>query len=189
MAIDLLSLDTDQKLNSGYGYRTDPFTGEKKFHSGIDITLKTDDIPAVTGGTVHAVTDDVGDPGYMIIIRTTDGYYHKYMHMAEKSPLNVGDTVNTGDIIGTQGNTGNSTGKHLHFAVTDLYGESVDPTEYINNSNFDFSGENYNGLADGWSLKDTVLDITGKIIKLVAIILILIFAVYLFMKAFDISIV
>lgn len=190
--INLITLDTDKKVNSGFGVRTQPTEGASKNHKGIDITLADDNIPSVRSGTVSYVGySDTG--GNMIYIEQEDGTTAKYMHLASPSPLSVGDTVKEGQTIGTQGSTGVSTGKHLHFQVEGTSG-AIDPEIYLdvesyiaNSSHFDHIGENKKENDSG--IKGSLLDILGKLLTFIAILLIIVLAVYLFMKAFDISII
>ena len=184
--IDLLHMDTDLAINSEYGWRTHPVTGEKnKFHQGIDLTLTTDNIPAVLGGTVsHVGWSDTG--GNIIYIAADDGTTHKYMHLAAESPLKVGQRVSEGQTIGTQGSTGASTGKHLHFQVEGADG-TIDPAEYLSGAAYTMSEDfKSTGAVDG--LAGTALALVGHIIRFLAVILLIVFAVYLFMKAFDVKI-
>lgn len=187
--INLLDLG---RLTSGFGQRTSPTKGASSNHKGIDIVLENDNIPSVKAGTVSYVGYS-NSGGNMIFIEQEDGTTAKYMHMANPSTLSVGDTVKEGQTIGTQGNTGVSTGKHLHFQVEGTSG-AIDPEIYLdvesyiaNSSHFDHIGENKKENDSG--IKGSLLDILGKLLTFIAILLIIVLAVYLFMKAFDISII
>lgn len=103
-------------LSSYFGYRPDPFTGIRRFHAGIDIV-------ANSGSPVRAAMDGrVADVGYngnygnYIILSHADGYQTLYGHLTQAS-VQVGATVEQGSVIGISGNTGYSTGPHLHFGL------------------------------------------------------------------------
>ena len=128
--IDLIKLDTDGRVNSGYGPRKSPTAGASSNHKGIDLSLKSDKVPAVVSGTVIENKYNSAR-GYYITIKGSDGYTTRYQHLAEKSPLKVGTKVQEGEVIGTQGSTGASTGKHLHFEVMTPSGAYVDPEKYL----------------------------------------------------------
>lgn len=113
------------KVNFGYGWRTDPISGNRDHHYGIDYdgSIGTPIHAAKDGKVVHAgnfvgeVANGVnGDYGLMIEIEHGDGYRTRYGHMSAFA-VGVGDMVKTGQRIGDVGNTGRSTGPHLHFEV------------------------------------------------------------------------
>lgn len=177
-------------INSSFGPRKKPTAGATSNHKGIDITLKSDNIPSVMGGTV------IGNywnkyTGNSIVIKNDDGVTAKYFHMANKSPLAIGTRVTEGQTIGIQGSTGASTGKHLHFQV-EKNGTPFNPVDYLSGGVTDFvtSGGQVSSdyQVNQLGFKETALGIVGNIIQVIAVILIVIFAVYLFMKAFDIKI-
>ena len=180
------------RLTSGFGQRKSPTAGASSEHKGIDIVLNDDNIPSVKAGTVSYVGYS-SSGGNMIFIDQEDGTTAKYMHMASPSPLSVGDTVTEGQTIGTQGSTGISTGKHLHFQVEGA-GGVIDPEIYLdvdtwlNNTNLVETVGSSNNESSG-GIKGTLLDIAGKLLTFIVVLLIVVLAVYLFMKAFDISII
>lgn len=114
------------EISSPFG-ATEPFRGGVP-HTGIDI-------PMSTGTPLHTIKDGVvdrllgGKCGEGVAIKTGDGKEHIFCHMDE---VNVapGQEVNAGDIIGLSGNTGQSTGPHLHFAVKEPNGTFSDPSQY-----------------------------------------------------------
>ncbi len=104
------------RLTSPYGYRNDPFTGIRTFHTGIDLA-------APTGTAVRSTLDGrVSTTGYSpvygnyIIISHDDGYQSLYGHLSSIG-VRRGSYVTQSAIIGRVGNTGYSTGSHLHFSV------------------------------------------------------------------------
>lgn len=117
------------RLTSNFGYRTDPFTGRAAFHAGIDIAGKIGDpIYAAAAGKVVTATRD-GSHGKYIVIEHPGGLQTWYMHLSDID-VSVGDEVKKGDSIGNLGNTGRSTGPHLHFEIV-KGGKAVDPMPYL----------------------------------------------------------
>ena len=103
-------------VTSYYGYRVHPTTGVKDYHMGIDIAVPTGtDILAGHDGTV-SVGYDSGGYGHYITLTGVDGLVTKYAHLDNTVALN-GQTVKAGDVIAKSGNSGRSTGPHLHFEV------------------------------------------------------------------------
>jgi murein DD-endopeptidase MepM/ murein hydrolase activator NlpD len=116
-------------ISSGFGERVDPFTGGEEFHEGIDFAA-----PQGTG--IHAVAAGIvtwagprGGFGNMVQIDHGNGYATRYGH-AFKVLVHVGETVQRGDVIGLVGNTGRSTGPHVHFEVL-KNGREVDPARFV----------------------------------------------------------
>ena len=99
-------------------------------HRGIDIPCPSgSEVLASNSGTViHAGVYGTG--GNAVLIDCGDGMVNYYYHLSRYN-VSEGDTVQAGDVIAFSGNTGNSTGPHLHFGVS-INGEYVDPMEYLN---------------------------------------------------------
>jgi murein DD-endopeptidase MepM/ murein hydrolase activator NlpD len=104
------------RRTSGYGMRRDPFTGEKAFHTGIDLGchVYTPVYAARTGKVIF--TGYKGDYGLLVIIEHPCGYYSYYGHLS-KIRVKLGMTVTANDVIALSGNTGRTTGPHLHFEI------------------------------------------------------------------------
>lgn len=103
-------------ISSSYGYRNDPFSGQKSFHKGVDI-------PGKVGAPVHALAAGMvvlakNKPGfgYTVEIEHGNGYTTRYAH-ASKILVDVGDRISKGMIIAEVGSTGRSTGPHLHLEL------------------------------------------------------------------------
>ena len=159
-------------------------------HAGLDIVLKNSNIPSVTSGTV--TTSGWSDSaGWWVVVKNDDGTTAKYMHMAQRPNVSVGDTVKEGHILGVQGNTGRSRGTHLHFQIEDAAGNAFDPGEYFDNTIGSYGSAAYmeseKQEAQG-NFLGSAFGLVGKVIYFVVVVLIIILAVYLFMKAFDIKI-
>ncbi len=119
------------RVTSRFGYRTDPFTGESRYHSGIDIDGYGNDgnaIVAADGGTVVTATYSDGYGNY-IIIDHGNGYQTLYAHMSGMA-VGSGSSVSKGQVIGYLGATGRATGTHCHFEVF-INGERTDPAGFF----------------------------------------------------------
>jgi murein DD-endopeptidase MepM/ murein hydrolase activator NlpD len=116
------------KVSSLFGDRHDPFTGVIRPHNGIDIVNKTGTaIQAAMAGTVYEVGFN-RNYGRYIIIRHS-GYQTMYAHL-DKIVVSPRETVRQGQKVGELGNTGYSTGPHLHFSIF-RNGEAVDPLRFL----------------------------------------------------------
>lgn len=117
-------------ISSGFGNRTDPFTGRAVFHRGVDFAGRVGaEVMAVASGVVIWSGDRQGY-GQMVEINHGNGYVTRYAHNAENL-VTVGDTVKRGQRIAVMGVTGRATGPNLHFEVL-RNGRAVDPLTYIN---------------------------------------------------------
>lgn len=116
-------------VSSPYGKRADPFTGEPEFHKGVDIAGKEGtDVVAVGGGIVTWAGRRSGY-GRFVEIDHGGGLLTRYGH--NKALLvKVGDVVKRGQVIARLGNSGRSTGPHIHFEVV-KNGRHVDPAPYL----------------------------------------------------------
>ncbi|MDG1066131.1 MAG: peptidoglycan DD-metalloendopeptidase family protein [Luminiphilus sp.] len=116
-------------LSSRYGSRTDPFTGKRAWHQGIDFAgADGDEIIAVASGVVSWSGDRTGY-GTLVEIAHGDGLVTRYGHNRENR-VEVGDLVRQGDVIALMGNSGRSTGPHVHFEIF-KHGRAVDPSSYV----------------------------------------------------------
>lgn len=107
---------TTGQLSSDFGWRTDPISGIKRYHNGLDIASNYGNpIYAYTNGTItEAGWNDT--KGYYITIQHSGGLKTSYLHMS-KILVRKGQSVTVGQKIGQVGSTGYSTGNHLHFSV------------------------------------------------------------------------
>ena len=115
-------------ITSGYGNRTHPILKTKKFHRGLDIRvgMGTPLKASFTGVVTYASAK--GGYGNLIELERSDGIRVRYAHL-DKISVNKGDAVKEGEVIGATGNTGLSTGPHLHFEIL-IDGEPVDPQKW-----------------------------------------------------------
>jgi len=118
-------------LSSGFGYRISPFTGLREFHKGLDISSRKGSKVIATADGVVTFAGKNGLYGNMIKIDHGHGMMTRYGHL-EKMLKKRGDAVKRGDVIGLMGNTGRSTGPHVHYEVF-LNGLPVNPKKYILN--------------------------------------------------------
>ncbi|MBU1566968.1 MAG: peptidoglycan DD-metalloendopeptidase family protein [Proteobacteria bacterium] len=115
----------DGPVTSDYGKRYDPVNGKSAFHTGIDFRAKPgDEIFATADGVVNKAFYN-GGYGNFVLIDHKNGYSTAFSHM-KKFLVRRGQKVRRGQLIGFVGNTGRSTGPHLHYEVT-LDGETIDP--------------------------------------------------------------
>jgi murein DD-endopeptidase MepM/ murein hydrolase activator NlpD len=116
-------------LTGFFGGRSDPFSGEPEYHTGIDIS-------AEKGQPVYATADGVvqsaaytGDYGNLIILKHAFGLATRYGHLSGYR-VKVGDSVTRGDVIGFIGSTGRSTGAHLHYEIL-VNGQLMNPLQLL----------------------------------------------------------
>lgn len=118
------------RLSSSFGYRSDPFTGKTKRHTGTDFALKPGNPVYATGdGVVESVRFDFFGYGNSVLIDHGFGYKTRYAHLKSISVVE-GMKVKRGEFIGESGNSGRSSGPHLHYEV--IYkGRHINPANYF----------------------------------------------------------
>ncbi|MEZ8942631.1 MULTISPECIES: M23 family metallopeptidase [unclassified Vibrio] len=127
-----------QRISSSYGSRTNPISGKRHVHTGIDLTCKRgEDIVAPADGVIETVRPSKKGFGNFITMRHSFGFMSSYAHL-QKFKVRSGQFVSKGDVIASCGNSGNSTGPHLHYEVRFL-GRSLNP-QYL----MDWTPENFN---------------------------------------------
>ena len=116
-------------LTSSFGMRRDPFNGRRKMHEGLDIAARTGtSVTATADGIVSSVKTE---PGYGKVVILDHGYGYRtiYGHNS-KYYVKVGQRVRRGERIAAVGNTGRSTGSHVHYEIR-LNGVPVNPRKYL----------------------------------------------------------
>ena len=115
--------------SSSYGWRMDPILGKRAFHEGIDFSAATGEPIYATAGGIVEKARRWGKYGNLITINHGGGLRTRYAHL-HKILVKKGDIVNKEDLIGYVGNTGRSTGPHLHYEIR-LNKNSLDPKQYL----------------------------------------------------------
>lgn len=130
------------KVTSPYGMRTDPFDGSSVFHTGIDLCGlydPADEPPAIcafSDGTVVRSrvvldkNDRTSEWGEYVALREDSGNVVYFCHLSKRS-VESGAVVKAGSVIGYEGATGRSTGRHLHLEIRDKSGKPVNAADYI----------------------------------------------------------
>ncbi|MBQ7812488.1 MAG: M23 family metallopeptidase [Bacteroidales bacterium] len=126
-------------ISSRFGYRTDPFTGKTRRHSGIDFALMPGNPIYVTGdGVVESVRHDFYGYGNQVLVDHGFGYKTRYAHLKTVDVVE-GMTLKRGEKVGTSGNSGRSSGPHLHYEV--IYRDQhMNPANYFD---LDITPEEY----------------------------------------------
>lgn len=124
--------DKDCVVTSKYGMRTHPTTGVYKLHNGVDVVGEGHTLADITAHT-EGIVEYAGynsTIGNHVNIRLFNGDMMQYNHMTSALRVKTGDTVTQGQVIGTMGSTGYSTGAHLHFGIQHE-GQWIDPEPYL----------------------------------------------------------
>lgn len=126
------------KITDIFGYRPN----RRRLHQGMDIKVQTGDtIYAAFDGKVRITSYQRRGYGYYVVIRHNNGIETLYAHLSKRL-VNVNHNVKAGEPIGLGGNTGRSSGSHLHFE-TILMGKSIDPALMFDFKNQRMTGESY----------------------------------------------
>ncbi|MEW6226501.1 MAG: peptidoglycan DD-metalloendopeptidase family protein [Bacillota bacterium] len=115
-------------VRSPFGYRADPFTGAKRFHTGVDIANQEGTPVRAAASGIVVWTGWAGDYGKRVVV-DHGSFRTAYAHLGQIL-VRPGREVKGGDVIGLMGSTGRSTGPHLHFEVI-VNGRYIDPAEFI----------------------------------------------------------
>ncbi|MGV0856954.1 M23 family metallopeptidase [Empedobacter brevis] len=126
----VMPLNRKIAVTSPYGMRIHPISGISKFHNGIDLAAHYENVYAVMDGIITEASWDNKGGGNYIKINHFNRFETAYLHLSEIY-YRVGERVNAGFIIAKSGNTGNSTGPHLHFAVKE-FGQRINPSHFLN---------------------------------------------------------
>lgn len=117
-------------VSSFFGSREDPVYGDRRFHSGIDLSTRMGTPVYATGdGTVEIAERQYYGYGNMVVINHGYGYRTRYAHL-KKMFVEPGQYVRKGELIGQVGRTGKATGPHLHYEVSQR-GRTVNPLNFM----------------------------------------------------------
>lgn len=118
------------KISNGYGYFVNPFTNKKTFHKALDISAKEGTpVYATISGNVVKAEFIPKSYGKVIVIKNNNGFSTLYAHLSKIS-VEKDQSIKKGQVIGYVGNTGMSTGPHLHYEVL-KDDEHLNPAEYV----------------------------------------------------------
>lgn len=126
----VMPLNREISITSPYGTRMHPIFGASKFHNGIDLAANYENVYSVLDGIVTETGWDNKGGGNYLKIKHFDRFETAYLHLSEIY-YRVGEFVKAGLIIAKSGNSGNSTGPHLHFSVKE-FGQSINPSHFLN---------------------------------------------------------
>ena len=118
---------------SPYGWRKHPITGKRKFHHGVDVALpEGTELRAPADGVVVKKGSGASG-GNTLIVKHADDVFTVYYHLSKPSHLLKGSRFEHGEVIAHSGNTGASTGPHLHWEVrkSARWGDTVDPVPFL----------------------------------------------------------
>jgi len=125
-------LDGNFRISSGFGPRKSPTAGASTNHQGVDLAAPTGTpVRAVKPGKISISKSQATGYGNWIEVKHDDGTSSRYGHLSSRD-VQVGQRVEAGQVIGKVGNTGTSTGAHLHFEVRNAQGQAVDPQKVMN---------------------------------------------------------
>ena len=118
------------RFTSAFGYRRDPFSQQSRFHAGDDFSCDTGTpVHATADGVVEQVRNEFSGYGLSVLVNHGFGYQTRYAHLS-RIDVTDGQPVRRGAQLGLSGNTGRSTGPHVHYEV--IYrGKPVDPGDYF----------------------------------------------------------
>ena len=126
----VMPLNREISITSPYGTRMHPIFGASKFHNGIDLAANYENVYSVLDGIVTETGWDNNGGGNYIKVKHFNRFETAYLHLSEIY-YRVGEFVKAGFIIAKSGNSGNSTGPHLHFSVKE-FGQNINPTHFLN---------------------------------------------------------
>jgi murein DD-endopeptidase MepM/ murein hydrolase activator NlpD len=116
-------------LSASFGSRSDPFTGERGFHPGLDISAEKGQPVFATADGIVESAEYAGDYGNLLVVRHGFGLSTRYAHLS-RFCTKPGQSVKRGEIIGYVGSTGRSTGAHLHYEIL-ANGSPLNPLQLL----------------------------------------------------------
>ena len=123
------------KINarSPFGWRRHPITGKRTFHHGVDVAMPVGTPLTAPADGVVVKKGNGASGGITLIVKHADDVFTVYYHLSKPSHLLVGSRFEQGEVIAHSGNTGASTGPHLHWEVrkSARWGDTVDPVPFL----------------------------------------------------------
>lgn len=116
-------------MSSAYGYREDPFTGERAWHGGVDFAGREGSPISAVGAGIVTYAGERWGYGNLVEVTHGDGYVTRYGHNS-RILVEEGEVVRRGDQVAEMGSTGRSTGPHVHLEVL-KDGETINPWKYV----------------------------------------------------------
>lgn len=122
-----------KKITANFGWRTHPILKRQEFHPGLDLSADIGTpIYAPANGVVELAEYNANNGfGYLVVIEHNYGFKTRYAHMSRKDVVKQGQFIKKGDLIGYSGNTGLSTGPHVHYEIRFIQ-KPLDPLNFIN---------------------------------------------------------
>ncbi|MDN3682773.1 M23 family metallopeptidase [Vibrio tapetis subsp. quintayensis] len=150
-----------RRISSKYGYRTHPITKKRHFHRGLDMTCQSGEpIYAPADGVVEFTRPSKQGYGNYLKLRHSFGFMTSYAHMKSFN-VRSGQFISKGDLVGQCGNSGISTGAHLHYEVRFL-GRTLNPANFVNWNAEQFDQMFENERSINWS---ALLDVVNNVVK------------------------
>ena len=123
----------DGHVTSNFGWRRDPFTGQAKFHRGVDLAAAYgEEVQAARPGRV-VFSGEQGGYGNTVVVEHPDGTKSRYAHLSAIL-VSAGAMVAAGEAVGRAGHSGRATGTHVHFEITTADGHPVAPDTWMRGS-------------------------------------------------------
>jgi murein DD-endopeptidase MepM/ murein hydrolase activator NlpD len=120
----------DGRVTSQFGWRRDPFTGQAKFHRGVDLAAAYgQEVQAARAGRV-VFSGEQGGYGNTVVVEHQDGTKSRYAHLSAIL-VSKGAAIGAGEAVGRAGHSGRATGTHVHFEITTADGRPVAPASWM----------------------------------------------------------
>lgn len=124
-----LPIQDNARVSSTFGVRLDPITHRPSVHEGLDFVSPVGSPVMASAPGVVTKSEWSGAYGNLVEVRHAEGFHTRYAHLSERKVVE-GDKIDRGAVIGALGNTGRSTGPHLHYEIT-YKDEAINPTQVL----------------------------------------------------------
>ena len=119
----------DGRISSSYGYRNHPVHEERKFHTGVDLSVPSGSAVKATADGIVSFAGSTESSGIVVVAEHGHGFSTAYAHN-RKALVRVGQRISRGEVIAMSGSTGVSTGPHVHYEIW-RYGRHTDPVGFL----------------------------------------------------------